>query len=278
MAKRKINKPTNKETKEKEKKDIKKQNIKNYVAFGKSKLIKSKKADSIYQKRKKSDRKSSFNDSANIKIRVLLPKELLEKAKNILREKESGYLFKKGLKIYDINDEINYRYLRQLKMLSKGDYKYIYTLSFDNRKTIPTLFKIDKVAIFAHSSKQLFYEFVNILLEKEIALDKELSMKKLEDYKVDNFDKFIIPINEGTEELKYYYFMNIIWGWINGIYKKSVPKCLKKFKSFFKCKNNLNKINEVFYVLFRIDLLFIYCKVGDLSSLSSENLMVNETD
>ena len=52
---------------------------------------------------------------------------------------------------------------------------------------------------------------MNILLEKEFDPDKELSMQKLEDYKVKNFDKFIIPINKGIEELKYsIYYLELI--------------------------------------------------------------------
>ena len=260
MAKRRMKKPINKETKVKEKKVIKKQNRKNSVASRKPQLPKSKNIDSTYQSKNKLNGTLSLKDSAKNKIKVLLPDELLEKAKNIIgkNKKKSIYFFKKALKIYDINDQINFRYLRKFKRLSKGNYKYIYTLSLNNRKKIVARFKKSKANIFAHPSKQLFYEFVNLLLEKDFDPDEESSMQKLEDYKVNNFDKFIIPINEGTEELKYYYFMNIIWSWINSKFKKSVSKCLKKFKRFFKCEDNINKINEVFiYYLELIGYLFI---------------------
>ena len=59
----------------------------------------------------------------------------------------------------------------------------------------------------------LFFEFIQFLSTK-FELNEELSMKELESYKLDNFDKYIIPINEGTNELKYYYFINIIYKWI----------------------------------------------------------------
>ena len=50
---------------------------------------------------------------------------------------------------------------------------------------------------------------MNFLLNK-FKLNDDRSKKELKQYNLKNFDKFIIPISEGPEDLKYYYFMSII--------------------------------------------------------------------
>ena len=87
--------------------------------------------------------------------------------------------------------------------------------------------------------------------------------------------KYIIPFFEGNNELKYYYFISIILGWLKNN-KKKVPAYLKCFKDFFKKEKNLDKIEYVFYAIFRIDLLILYPNTGDESSLIEVNLMINE--
>ena len=55
-----------------------------------------------------------------------------------------------------------------------------------------------------------------------------------------------------------------------------MPDYLKCFKDFFKKEKNLDKIEYVFYAIFRIDLLILYPNTGDESSVIEVNLMINE--
>ena len=73
MAKRKMNKSIKKKAKAKRKKEIKKQNRKNYFASRKPKLPKTKQTYSTFQRRKELKGTSSYKDSVKNKIKVLLP-------------------------------------------------------------------------------------------------------------------------------------------------------------------------------------------------------------
>ena len=108
----------------------------------------------------------------------------------------------------------------------------------------------------------------------EFKQDKQ-SSKELKTYELEGFEKYIIPFFEGNNELKYYYFISIILGWLKNN-KKKVPDYLKCFRDFFKKEKNLDKIEYVFYAIFRIDLLILYPNTGDESSLIEVNLMINE--
>ena len=105
--------------------------------------------------------------------------------------------------IYDVNDTINYNYLKNCGKICPENYKYIYTLSLNNRKKIISQYKINK-EIFTKSSKIIFHELVNFLITKYIQ-NNESSKNQLKKYNLELFDKFIIPINEGTSELKYFF-------------------------------------------------------------------------
>ena len=230
-----------------------------------------------YTSQKKSNTKNFYSTLSDFfvinKRKVLLPNELLEEARKILGTKISPPNFLKAIKIYDINNEINFKYLNSLKKITKKNYKYIYTLSFDNRQKIIIKHKI-KRKIFEKSSKLIFRELVDFLINK--FKQDEDSSKELMTYNLEGFGKFIIPIYEGTNELKYYYFISIILEWMKKINNKIVPKYLKFFKDFFKEIKNLDKIEYVFYALFRIDLLIFNPILAYELSLINANLMINE--
>ena len=119
--------------------------------------------------------------------------------------------FLKAIKIYDIDNDINYQYLDCLKKITKRHYKYIYTLSYDNRRKKIEKHKI-KIKIFSKSSKILLKDLVDFLIN-EFKQDKQ-SSKELKTYELEGFEKYIIPFFEGNNELKYYYFISIILGWL----------------------------------------------------------------
>ncbi len=174
-----------------------------------------------------------YEDSRSKKNKVILPEDLLNKAKNKISDKPNNSQFLESMQIYDIDDDINFRYLINCGKITKDNYKYIYTLSYDNRKKI--IKKYNKnCKIFAESSKILFFKLVNFLLNK-FKLNDDRSKKELKQYNLKNFDKFIIPISEGTEELKYYYFMSIILDWFQKD-PENGKNCLTIFKDFFKKK------------------------------------------
>jgi len=75
-----------------------------------------------------------------------------------------------------------------LKNIKKSHYKYIYTLSLENKKD-----KI-KEKIFFKSLKLIFKELVIFLINR-FKLDKDASQQELDTYGLKYFEKFIIPIN-----------------------------------------------------------------------------------
>ena len=185
------------------------------------------------------------------KRKILLPYELLKKAKIICYNPTLTNL-QKAIKIYDINDQINFEYLQKCGKINIINYKYIYTLSYENRQKIIQQYNLDK-KIQEIKTKKLFSEFVNFLINEYNENSKGASNRKLEYYELDNFDKFIIPINEGTKELKYYYFIIIIYYWLE-ISKDKCISCLKYFRNIFEKKEHIDDIDKIFYILFRIDL------------------------
>ena len=73
------------------------------------------------------------------------------------------------------------------------------------------------------SSKIIFFELIKFLIALFVPNNKE-SLASLEQYKLQKFGKFIIPISEGNEELKFYYFIDIVLSWLK---KKSQHEMVK---------------------------------------------------
>ena len=65
----------------------------------------------------------------------------------------------------------------------------------------------------------------------EFNQDKK-SSKELKTYDLEGFEKYIIPICDGNNELKYYYFISIILGWLKNNKKKSAS-LFKMFQRLF---------------------------------------------
>lgn len=246
----------------------------NYKKKAKAKINIQKKTRKKYERKPK---KRKYNKKKEIKKRnlkvVLLPEELLLKAEKISEDKTSLLNLGKAIEIYDINDDINYNYLNLFGKITEENYKYIYTLSYANRKKIIKQYNIGK-KIFNKSSKIIFYEFVNFIINKLNIKDKK-PIKQLNDYKLEYFENFIIPINEGTEELKFFYFINIIFNWMKLDVENGRLRLLF-FKDFFSNKENLNKIEHIFYIILRINLLYLKSRFYNNYSLIYVNLMVNE--
>ena len=203
----------------------------------------------------------------------MLPGELLEFAKSIIDKKSSLNSLKKAMQIYDINDQINYEYLNKCKKINPRDFKYLYTLSFENRQKIRKKFKMNQKTLI-QSSKIILFNLINFLIDIYQPNSKEID---LEEFKLKNFEKFIIQISDGTEELKYYYFINIIMQWLkNASQANKVKIYLSYFKNFFKVLSNLDKIEEVFYIIFRINLMF-FNRITDHSILKKVQYSIDET-
>jgi len=128
----------------------------NYKKKAKAKINIQKKTRKKYERKPK---KRKYNKKKKIKKRnlkvVLLPEELLLKAEKISGDKTSLLNLGKAIEIYDINDDINYNYLNLFGKITEENYKYIYTLSFANRKKIIKQYNIGK-KIFNKSSKIFF--------------------------------------------------------------------------------------------------------------------------
>ena len=207
--------------------------------------------------------------------RILLPKQLLLEAKSKISKNLSISSLRNAMKIYDIDEKINYNFLDKCKKISYRGYKYLYTLNCEDRKKIIKKHKIDQYML-RKSSKIIFFELIKFLIVLFIPNNKE-SLESLEQYKLQKFGKFIIPISEGNEELKFYYFIDIVLSWLK---KKSQHEMVKArlsyFSTFFNNRKNMDKIEEVFYIIFRIDLLF-FNNITDNSILENVKLSIEET-
>jgi len=72
---------------------------------------------------KKSNLSLISKNSKNKKQVVLLPADLLKKAKNMIKEKSLKELVK-AMKVYDIDNYINYNYLKMCGEITPQNYKY----------------------------------------------------------------------------------------------------------------------------------------------------------
>ena len=195
------------------------------------------------------------SENSEVKRVIKLPSELLSLVQNKFKKNMNLEALSELIKIYDINDDINYEYLMKCNKINDSDIKYIYTLSFKNRTNVITKHKI-KMLIFKRQSKLFFYELIQFIFGSK-APNSTSFKKGLEKYKLAHFERYIIPIYEGTNELKYYYFIDIILQWFEKDKNKIAYCCLLNFSDFFK-KSNLNKIDEIFYIIMRIDLHFLH--------------------
>ena len=209
------------------------------------------------KKNKESNSLSSLKSSKRKGNKIYLPSELLSLAISKIDRKFSLSNLQEAIKIYDINEEINFEQLSKCGKIDKKNFKYIYTLSFEKRKTLMGKYNNIGGKIFGQESKIFFSKLINFLLNI-FKVGEKKSICELEDYKLENFDKFIIPIKEGTNELKYYYFSNIILEWFyNSKKQKSAKNFLIVFKDFFSVRTNFNKIEEIFCIILRIDSMLM---------------------
>ena len=87
------------------------------------------------------------SENSEVKRVIKLPSELLSFVQNRFRKNMNSEALSELIKIYDINDEINYEYLMKCNKIDDSDIKCIYTLSFKNRKNVIRKHKI-KILIF----------------------------------------------------------------------------------------------------------------------------------
>ena len=88
---------------------------------------------------------------------IVLPRELLEITKSKIDKKSSITSLKKAMKIYDIDDNINYEYLCKYKKISTVNFKYLYTLSYKNRKKILKKYNIKGKNLTQRAKISSFY-------------------------------------------------------------------------------------------------------------------------
>ena len=206
---------------------------------------------------------------------IVLPRELLEIAKSKIDKKSSITSLKKAMKIYDIDDNINYEYLCKYKKISTVNFKYLYTLSYKNRKKILKKYNI-KGKNLTQRAKITLYQLVNFLIHKYEA-NKERIKKQLNKFELQCFDTFIIQISEGDDELKYYYFIYVILKWLKDDDQAIKAKTfLTYFQNFFKEKSNLDKIKVLYYIILRLDLMF-FNEIEDRSILQKIQYSIDET-
>ena len=226
------------------------------------------------KKRKISSPHSSEICEIKMKI-IIFPKQLLELAKSKIDRKSSLKSLKEAIKIYDIDNTINYKFLNSYKNINSRNFKYIYTLSYQNRKRIIKKYKL-KQTYLIQSSQIILFDLINYLINK-FQPNSQKSKEHLYKYELKSFERFIIPISEGTNELQYYYFIDIVMKWLKkDSQEKNVKIFLSYFKNFFKVQSNLNDVDKVFYIIFRIDLLF-FNNITDYSILKKVGCSIEET-
>ena len=199
----------------------------------------------------------------------------MELAKSKIDRKSSLKSLKEAIKIYDIDNTINYKFLNSYKNINSRNFKYIYTLSYQNRKRIIEKYKL-KQTYLIQSSQIILFDLINYLINK-FQPNSQKSKEHLYKYELKSFERFIIPISEGTNELQYYYFIDIVMKWLKkDSQEKKVKIFLSYFKNFFKVQSNLNDVDKVFYIIFRIDLLF-FNNITDYSILKKVGCSIEET-
>ena len=62
------------------------------------------------------------------RLKILIPAQLLIKAKSKLKTKKLDNIIE-AMKYYDIDDDINFEYFKQIDKINNKNYKYLYTLS-----------------------------------------------------------------------------------------------------------------------------------------------------
>ena len=233
------------------------------------------KAQKKFQKKRKISSPHS-SEICEIKMKIIIfPKQLLELAKSKIDRKSSLKSLKEAIKIYDIDNTINYKFLNSYKNINSRNFKYIYTLSYQNRKRIIEKYKL-KQTYLIQSSQIILFDLINYLINK-FQPNSQKSKEHLYKYELKSFERFIIPISEGTNELQYYYFIDIVMKWLKkDSQEKNVKIFLSYFKNFFKVQSNLNDVDKVFYIIFRIDLLF-FNHITDYSILKKVGCSIEET-
>ena len=111
------------------------------------------------KKRKISSPHSSEICEIKMKI-IIFPKQLLELAKSKIDRKSSLKSLKEAIKIYDIDNTINYKFLNSYKNINSRNFKYIYTLSYQNRKRIIEKYKL-KQTYLIQSSQIILFDLIN---------------------------------------------------------------------------------------------------------------------
>ena len=166
-------------------------------------------------------------------------------------------------------------FFNNCKKITPENFKYLYTLNYEDRKTIIKKHKLNQFVLL-NRAKLIFIYLIQFLIKSFNPTDQK-SLDNLANYKLDNFSNFIIPISEGNEELKYYYFIHIVFDWLENVTDYQIIKTrLLYFESFFCNLNNVDKIEEIFYIIFRIDLLF-FNQIYDDSILVKVKFEVDET-
>ena len=256
-------------------KESKKRNIRKKTKQMKPNISKKYSVDFSFDlKRKVSKISLSLENKKNKINKIYLPQELLLKAQTIIKDNNSITSLIKAIRIYDIDENINYSFLNECQKITSENYKYIYTLNINQRKKILSKFKINQY-IFNKSSKIILSELIEFLTNL-FKPDDVNSVKNLEKFKLTHFDTFIIPMSEGNIELKYYYFISIVSEWLKKKeHRNKVKNYLLYFKNFFDKKENFDKIDEIFYIIFRIDLIY-FNRIYDSSILIDINYSINE--
>ena len=206
------------------------------------------------------------SDSSIVETKkILLPEELLLEAKSRIEKNSTITGIRSAMNIYDIDENINYQFFNKCKKITDENFKYLYTLRYEDRIKIMKKHKLNQ-NILLKSAKLIFFHLIHFLINL-FEPKEQKSIDTLAYYKLHNFSKFIIPISEGNEELKFYYFIDIVLYWLQKVKNYKIIKArLANFDSFFANEKNLDKIEEVFFIIFRIDLLF-FNKIHDSSIL-----------
>jgi len=191
--------------------------------------------------------------SNNNRLKILIPAQLLGKAKSKLKTKKLSNLIE-AMKYYDIDDDINFEYFNQIDKINSKNYKYLYTLSYGKRIIILKKFYW-KDDILEKSSKTTLHELISFLITK-FEVDNKRSINSLNKYKLKYFEGYIIPIKEGTDELKYFYIIHLIIGWFEKGNIGKAQSFLTIFEDYFENETNYDVIEDLFYVIFTIDLIF----------------------
>ena len=100
------------------------------------------------------------SDSSIVETKkILLPEELLLEAKSRIEKNSTITGIRSAMNIYDIDENINYQFFNKCKKITDENFKYLYTLRYEDRIKIMKKHKLNQNILLKSAKLIFFYLF-----------------------------------------------------------------------------------------------------------------------